>query len=117
MAFKERYEIRLAKKIADIEGVGWYPGQLDEVNNIISELNSERHLTALAFLNTLEHMALLINSGRIDDERLVEFFKPSVPYWYEGVFTNQCPEWAEGANMFPEFRKLYTKVTASGRKR
>jgi hypothetical protein len=110
MAFKERYEIPLAKAIAEAESEGWHPGQREEINKIISDLNDERHLTALAFFNAIEYMALLINTHRIRDEVLVKFFTPAIPYWYEEIFEKHCPDWAKDVGMFPEFRTLYKAV-------
>jgi len=62
------------------------------------------------FFNAIEWFSFLVNEKRINDKKIINFFKPSIVQWYENLFLNHMSEEIiENDEYFFEFKKLYKK--------
>ena len=60
------------------------------------------------FFNQLEWIAFLINTRKLTDASLIEFFKPAIKSWYENIFLRHfTKEVIENEQEFYELKKLY----------
>ena len=109
VAYKERYEIPLAKATAQIEAPGGLLGTA-EFGAMTQKLREEQFLTTFQLLNAVEYMALLINTKRITDRDLRVYFDPAVVNWYDQVLRKNFPDWESDKTMFEQFKRLYRDV-------
>lgn len=64
------------------------------------------------FLNTLEYLSFLVDSGYLRDQRLVVFFSPAVIRWYQDIFLAQATaEEASNLAIYPELRTLCKRLS------
>ena len=63
------------------------------------------------FCNTLEWFSFLVNQKEIKDKKLKAFFADAVIDWYSNIFLTQMGTATADPKQFPEFKKLYRKLS------
>jgi hypothetical protein len=107
LEFQKEFALPLSTKISEMIAAGSMPGSIQEFNDFVKTFEPQRITTGFALFNSIEFMALLINTKRIYDEKLRSFFYPAIPLWYEQYLVGHFKEWAEDNARFPEFKRLY----------
>jgi len=70
------------------------------------------------FFNTLEWLSFLINERKVEDRKVVNYFKEGIIDWYDKIFLEQASD-AEKTSpkQWPELKKLYKVLKKGGRSR
>ena len=96
-------EVRLAESVfKDIRAL---EKDLSDTGNDIKRKNSWRS----QFFNTLEWLSFLINEKKMQDKKVINFYRPAIIEWYEKIFEKYMGDVVHDPKEFPEFKKLYDK--------
>jgi len=83
-------------------------------DNFQNKTSQERETWYYQFFNQLEWFSFLVNEKKIDDEKLINYFKPSIIEWYEKIFLIQIKkEVIDDPSQFSEFKILYKQFKNS----
>jgi hypothetical protein len=59
----------------------------------------------------LEAFAFLVNDKRLNEQKMVEFWKPTLLGWYHSLFPKLIPDWNDNKN-YVEFKRLCENLEA-----
>ena len=107
-------QIRSDKKIHELTLTESVFTQIQNLSEKLDEYQTkneeEKHSWDFRFFNQLEWFSFLINEKKINDEKLIEFFKDAIIDWYDNIFLKHFEQdTINDEKEFPEFKKLYRK--------
>jgi hypothetical protein len=72
-----------------------------------SQYDDARSLWYSRIFNTLDWLSFLINEKVIDDQKMIEYMKPTIIRYYEDAFLKNASVDERDSKSYQEFKKLY----------